>query len=346
MREAVERGVHIGVPFGYRRSDGQGTPLALHPDEAPTVKHAAECRALGWSWPRIARNLNESWCPPRRTTRTINGERVTWQAEWNHTTVHQMLKQRVYRGWAYSGQYENRAAHPVIIDDDLWTLIEATRGVKHDRPEEGYELSGLVRCSGCGYAMVHSHERGGRYYRCKRRNGNGDHRCPAPVNIPADALEREVMGIFADAYLTEEAVGEVTSDDEAQARTEVDAADTHMQSVVDTWARVREVRGKLSATQAAQETSAIQAAGDRADAAERELHRVLSASRGHDLLGALTIAKFNAAPADERRRYMSLVYRAVVCYSGGRRVPISDRFKLLTAVSEGATGGHFTSSER
>ena len=338
VREAIERGVHINVPFGFTRSDGPGTPLALNDTEAPTVHRAAECRALGWSWPRIARELNESWAAPRPTTRTIDGHKVTWQAEWNHTTVCQMLDHKVYRGWAHSGKYVNKAAHPVIIDDDLWNLVHASRGVKHDSPEEGYELSGLVRCSGCGYAMTHSVEHGRRYYRCKRRI-NGKDRCPAPVCIPAGELEREVMGKFADTYLTVDAVGETTTEDESQARAELAASEAKMQSVVDTWARVREVRGKLSASQAAQEDSDIRAAGDRADAAERELHRVLSASRGHELLGALTIAKFNKAPADERRRYMSLVYRAVVCYPGARRVAISDRFKILTAVSEGASNG-------
>jgi hypothetical protein len=341
VREAIERGVHIHIPFGYRRSDGQGTPLALDDKEWPTVRHAAECRADGWSWPRIARELNESWCPPRPTTRKLKGESAatTWQAEWNHTTVHQMLKQEVYRGYAYSGQYVNKAAHPAIIPDDLWHRIQATRGVKHDRPAEGYELSGLVRCSGCGYAMVHSIERTRRYYRCKRRNGNGDHRCPAPVNIPAAQLEHEVMVQFTRDHLSERAIGEATSEDETQARTELDAANSHMQSVVDTWARVREVRGKLSATQAEQETTAIGTAGDRVDRAEQELHRVLSTNRGHTLLGALTAEKFIASPPDERRLYLSLVYRAVVCYSGARRVPITDRFRIMSAMPEAANNG-------
>lgn len=339
VREAIEAGCHINVPFGYRRSDGRGSPLEPEPTEAPTVTEAARLRSIGWSWARISRELNAHWCPPRPTTRTIGGTRVTWQAEWNHTTVHQMLRQNVYRGWAHSDPHINKAAHPPLIDPDTWALVEAARGVKPDRPEEGYELTGLVRCSGCGFAMVHSVEHGRRYYRCKRRAGDPK-RCPAPVCIPAKDLEDAVMGDFADTYLKSEAVGEEVNTDEAEARTEVEAANAHMQAVIDTWARARELTGGLSPDQETREANDVKAASVRARQAESELHRVRAAARGNDLLGPLTIKMFNDAPADERRYYMSLVYRAVVCRQGdGWREAVSKRYTILTSMGEGPSNG-------
>jgi DNA invertase Pin-like site-specific DNA recombinase len=339
VREAIEAGVHIGVPFGYQRSAGRGSALTPNAIEAPTVIEAARLRADGWSWPRIARELNEHWCPPRVTTRTINGEKVTWQAEWNHTTVAQMLRQDVYRGWAYSKPYMNKAAHPPLIDPDTWARVQSARGVRHDQVEGGYELTGLVRCSGCGHAMVHSIERGRRYYRCKRRIVSKD-RCPAPTNIPAPELETLVMQQFASEYLREKSEGETLSGDESQALTEVEAANAHMQAVVDTWARVRAVTGKLTTDQATREDNDIRAASARVSAADGALYDVRATIRGNDVLGKLTIAIFNDAPADERRHFLSLMYRAIVCRpADGWREPVSKRYRILRAVSEGPVNG-------
>jgi hypothetical protein len=335
VTEAIERGVHINVPFGYQRSEGRGSPLAPNDTEAPTVIEAARLRADGWSWPRIARELNAHWCPPRVTKR----KGVEWQAEWNHTTVHQMLKQDVYRGWAYSKPHVNKAAHPPLIDPDTWARVEAARGVKHDRPAEGYELTGLVRCAGCGYAMMHNTDNGRRYYRCKRRTVSKD-RCPAGTNIPAAELETLVMQRFAREHLREEATGEAVTQDESQALAEVEAANAHMQAVVDTWTDVRAVTGKLTADQATRQGNDIRAASARVSAAEGALYDVRAAARGHDMLGKLTIAAFNDASASERRHYLSLMYRAVVCRpADGWREDVGNRFTILTAVGEAPVNG-------
>lgn len=345
VREAIESGCHINVPFGYQRSDGQGSPLEPNPTEAPTVTEAGRLRADGWSWPRIAQELNASWCPPRPTTRTLDGKRVTWQAQWNHTTVAQMLKvgangENVYRGWAFSKPYLNKAAHAPLIDPDTWALIIAARGVRPNRPQDGYELTGLVRCASCGFAMVHSNEGNGqRYYRCKRRMGDTG-RCLTPVHIHAKDLEDAVMGEFADTYLKSEAVGEEVDTGESRAQAAVEATRNRFQAVMDTWARARELTGGLSGDQEAREAAAVQAASVAARQAEAELHRVRAAARGNDLLGPLTIKAFNDAPADERRYYMSLVYRAIVCRpSDGWREAASKRYTILTSVGEGPSNG-------
>jgi hypothetical protein len=247
----------------------------------------------------------------------------------------------VYRGWAYSKPHVNKAAHPPLIDPDTWARVEAARGVKHDRPAEGYELTGLVRCAGCGYAMMHNTDHGRRYYRCKRRTVSKD-RCPAGTNIPAAELETLVMQQFAREYLgdSEEAAGEPVTQDESQALTEVEAANAHMQAVVDTWADVRAVTGKLTADQAARQGNDIRAASARVSAAEGALYDLRAAIRGNDLLGPLTLAIFNDASADERRHYMSLMYRAVVCRpADGWREDVSKRFTILRAVGEAPVNG-------
>ena len=145
---------------------------------------------------------------------------------------------------------------------------------------------------------------------------------------------------FAAEYLTEAATGERTAEGEAEAQAEVDAANAAMQAVVDSWVRVREVIGTLTPDQAARETRDIRAASERATAAEGELHRVRATNRGHELLGELTIRTFAEAPAEERRRYMSLMYRAVVCRPAARwREPVTDRYVILRTVSQAPTYG-------
>ena len=102
---------------------------------------------------KIAAELNAKWLPPRPTTR----KGTTWQAEWTHTTVAQMLRQEVYTAWRAASPTASPAP-PGTHHTGKWTLMGAARGVKHASPEEGYTLSGLVRCSGCGYAMTHTVE--------------------------------------------------------------------------------------------------------------------------------------------------------------------------------------------
>ena len=329
VREAIERGVHITVPFGYERSNGRGSPLARCEREAPTVERAAEMRAAGDSWAKIAAELNAKWCPPRPTTR----KGTTWQAEWNHTTVAQMLRQEVYTGVAHSKPHSKPGAHPALITPAQWTLIGAARGVKHASPEEGYELSGLVRCSGCGYAMTHTVEvRKGvthRYYRCKRRAGV-EHRCPAPVTIPAYALEDAVIHRFAADYLREAAAGEVTDTAEREALVALDTAETQYQAVIDTWRRAREF-GTLTARQSESEAREMRAATERVSGAASDLADALASKRGHEMLGTLTLQKFHDADIPTRRHMMSLMYRAIVCRPAERwREPVTDRFTVLT----------------
>ena len=333
VREAVARGVHINVPFGYERSAGRGSPLARCEREAPTVERAAAMRAAGDSWPKIAAELNDKWCPPRPTTRKLKGqsEKTTWQARWTHTTVHQMLKAEVYTGVAHSGEYRKPGAHPALIDPAQWALIKAARGINHNSPDDGYELSGLVRCSACGYGMTHTVERRNgnahRYYRCKRRKDG----CPAPVNIPAYDLEDAVIHRFARDYLTEDAAGEETDTDEREALSALDTAETQYQAVIDTWARARAIR-PLTARQLESETREVAAAGDRVTAAEDALAGVRARRRGHDMLGTMTIAKFLAADLPTRRHLMSLMYRAIICRPAAKwREPVSDRFTILAA---------------
>ena len=49
-RNAVDRGVHTKIPYGYTRSNGRGSSLIPHPVEAPVVASgstASVCRGWG-----------------------------------------------------------------------------------------------------------------------------------------------------------------------------------------------------------------------------------------------------------------------------------------------------------
>jgi DNA invertase Pin-like site-specific DNA recombinase len=177
LTHAVARGVHIapGVPYGYAKDDGK----RLVPDaRAPFVRAAFEQRVSGAPFQRIADWLN-SEAPPRR-------DRRPWAAR----NVERMLRRRVYLGVAHWGEQENRAAHPALVDEELWHAAQA-RVQTHSRRRRDAAIAllhGVVRCAGCRFlmsrALTTSRGYSRQYYRCGVYRVSG--KCAAPAAVRAD----------------------------------------------------------------------------------------------------------------------------------------------------------------
>ena len=106
VEESIERGVHLQARYGYRKSNGGGSELAIVPAEAKQVERAFELRSQGFSWEAIADRMNASGAKPRPYKR----DGVVQQAVWTHKTVRQLVvgqgpdKDRsVYLGMAWNG---------------------------------------------------------------------------------------------------------------------------------------------------------------------------------------------------------------------------------------------------
>ena len=196
--KAVGRGVHLTIPYGYRRGegDGKGKPhprggrrgAGLVPDEpaASIVRRIFAERKQGRGLSAIADGLNADGIPSPRG------------GQWTRQTVRALVRVRTYLGEARKGDDNvNNAAHEPLVDAATWSAAQPSGHAKALRGD-GTVLSGLIRCAGCGYVMGSQKTANGRRYHCNRNHAKG--RCPSPTTAPADAIEELVETLFLNRH--------------------------------------------------------------------------------------------------------------------------------------------------
>jgi DNA invertase Pin-like site-specific DNA recombinase len=325
VRNAIGRGVHLSVPFGYERSNGKGTPLAINEDEAPAVRLAFQLRADGHSWQAVADALNASGIMPRPYKR----HGVVKQAVWTFKTARQLIVGRqedgignaVYLGTAWNGEHITPDAHPALVSEELMRAAADARGTKPIGPDEGYLLSGLVRCKSCGYAMTYN---GRDFLRCRSAQ-HGDGRCPDPVGVNARQLEAVVVADFKRRI-------------RGTVEVEGDQADD---AVIAASAEARRLAMRHANTVAMMPDDLSGAAGEnwrdreRADrealqAAERHEREAKSRARGANLPDDLTADNFDSWPIPDRRTFLAALFAAVVVHKPERwRQPVPERVRVI-----------------
>jgi DNA invertase Pin-like site-specific DNA recombinase len=181
-RAVEEFGIHGGddAPLGYRwteRPDGAKNisgnvkhgPLDIDPETAPRVVQCFEARAAGASTRELCR--------------------ITGLSD---SGIRDLLRNRVYTGTAYSGEFEKPGAHPALMSEELFARVQ--RSWQHKRPSKivGRDKSLLSRvlvCATCGGVgedervrhLVYDRSLGS--YRCKNEL------CPAQVTITAERID-------------------------------------------------------------------------------------------------------------------------------------------------------------
>jgi site-specific DNA recombinase len=169
---AAARGVHVCrvAPVGYRKSGEEGKgPLELDPDVAPVIRELFQRRGAGESWPSLCRFLDE---------------RLPRDTHWTKSTVYGLIARRTYLGEARGGGVVNPDAHPPLVTRGEF---EAAQQVKADGRYDrgGALLSGLLRCGGCGHTLtpMSNGARGYKYYKCRKRYGDGLCERPAAISF-------------------------------------------------------------------------------------------------------------------------------------------------------------------
>jgi site-specific DNA recombinase len=178
---AANRGVHVCrvAPTGYRKdADGRLEP---DPDVAPVVRELFQRRGAGESWPSLCRFLDE---------------RLPRETHWTKSTVTGLIKRRTYLGEARGGGVVNPDAHPPLITRGEFEAAQQTKADgRHERG--GFFLAGLLRCGGCGHTLtpMSNGARGYKYYKCRKRYGDGLCEAPAAISTRrADGyIEREFL---------------------------------------------------------------------------------------------------------------------------------------------------------
>jgi hypothetical protein len=211
----------------------------------------------------------------------------------------------------------------------LYAAANETKGTKPDGPTDGYLLSGLVRCSGCGYAMTYAAGPGGLYLRCRSAQ-HGDGRCPEPASCPAEPLEQLVWERFvADNFDDDGLVAEPVADTNghvAAAQERLRAAKTRSQNAMSLYTLVT----SESERQLAEEQ--VRSAGRELQEAETGLAESKAQARRSRLPEDLTAGEARGYPIPDRRHWLSSVFAAVaVRKARGWREPVVDRARILSA---------------
>lgn len=178
-------------PFGWRpvpHDSGRGYRLALHPDEAPALRDAAERILDGASVGSVAAHLN------RTGIRTAHGH------EWVGQTLRQSLTKPAMIG--------RHGAERLLSDADYARLQGRLakgepRATKYDHAPTLLAPE-VVSCRRCGVPMLPSSGNGGvRVYRCSSRPAPGVGGCfqIAVAHHVDEKVERVLLDTFGDVPL-------------------------------------------------------------------------------------------------------------------------------------------------
>jgi site-specific DNA recombinase len=201
-----DRGIaHVALGlYGYETRGAE--IVGVNEDEAAGVRLIFELREQGVGYGVIRKTLHDSGFRPVR-----GGEFFAI------TTIKDMLRNPLYAGLLKlpDGDLAD-AAHPAIVPREQWDAVQATRQrvATLTRHRAGL-LSGLVVCSGCGYAMKFE-RRGGRpaVYRCVARRASRP--CLGGSTISADKLEDHVVRSLLLARATFESERQAASERQAE----------------------------------------------------------------------------------------------------------------------------------
>jgi site-specific DNA recombinase len=175
------------VSYGYRRGANGKVAAVVHETEAAWVRQIFAWRAMGWGSSHIARELERQKAPLPSCPRARAGY-------WGPSTVYKILRNPFYVGKT-TMQDDSRTTfigdgqHEPIISLDLWDRVQQINE-KRMRPSPHGKtrlLTGLCRCSECGYRMSYTHGRirsdpalAPLYLRCGMRSGFPPSGCKAP----------------------------------------------------------------------------------------------------------------------------------------------------------------------
>ncbi len=284
------------TPTGYRR-DPQTRKLVPN-TEAAKVRLAFRQRGQGMPLVQVARGVGL----------TPSGTRA-------------LLRNRVYLGELRVGVHVNPAAHPALIDEDVWLAAQSTTPTRPARSgREIALLAGLARCASCGHVMSPGSSSVSHVYTCHVQHSAGS--CPAPAAITRDTLESHVERIALDELAKLEATASDSDRATEEIRTELRTAE-------------RELAAYLEGVSAAglrpgQYAKGARLRRDEADRLRSALPEKLA--RRQTPLDGDPVRMWAALDARQRNQLLrGLLECVLVAPAGGRgkRVPINDRVGVI-----------------
>ena len=201
MRAARRRGKWTGgMPrLGYDVAP-EGSRLAVNKEEAEQVRAIFSLYAGNPSLTAVSQELNRRGIR-RKCWKTKKGR---WHEGklWDVANLRRLLTDPIFSGKMTLGTETFPGEHEAIVPKALFqrvqTLMKENRrtGSAPSRNREGALLGGLLRCTACDAAMIHSWTRRSgrlhRYYVCGRAQKRGWSTCPTK-SVPAVEIETFVV---------------------------------------------------------------------------------------------------------------------------------------------------------
>jgi site-specific DNA recombinase len=192
MTEKARTGIYPScAPVGYRNTDGPAGKRVIVPDSdtAPVITELFRRFATGnYSIKALVNEFRDEGV-------TLRGRRPC------SSTVHQILRKRLYVGDFDWDGATYQGTHEPLIDRQCWERVQEllnaraeskTRKVKHD-----FAYTGLVRCGHCGCLLVGELKKSRYvYYHCTGNRG----KCPEPYTRE-EMLTGEFANILRDLVI-------------------------------------------------------------------------------------------------------------------------------------------------
>lgn len=188
-RTAAGNHVTGALPYGYLHDPKDRQKWIVDEEAAPVVKRIFRSVIAGKNIAKITEELTaERILTPNAHWKSI-GERTSRRAhnadpyKWSSATVINILKKEEYMGWKVLNKTETenykskqrkptpenrlvfKDAHPQIIDEETWNIVQRLRGTKRRvyKPDgEPNPLTGILYCADCGAKMYHKRGTSGR----------------------------------------------------------------------------------------------------------------------------------------------------------------------------------------
>lgn len=188
-RTAAGKHVSGAIPYGYIHNPNDRQEWLIDEEAAAIVRRVYRSIIEGVSMAQIADELTAEgvYTPAAHWEQIGAGMKKPHNpnpAKWSIATIIQILKKEEYMGWKVLNKttkesYKSRRreqsapedrlifkdAHPAIIDEETWNVVQRLRETKRVRERIGGEpnpLTGVLYCADCGAKMYHKKGNTGR----------------------------------------------------------------------------------------------------------------------------------------------------------------------------------------
>jgi DNA invertase Pin-like site-specific DNA recombinase len=188
QQEKAEQGIWpTKTPLGYRNITGPDGKkvIAVDPEVGPIVSKLFEWYATGqYALKEVAKNARAIGFLHRKSGNPVP-----------RSTVHSILRNRLYTGWFEWNGKVYRGQHEPLVSVELWERVQGVmddrHASKHRRMTHDFAFSGLIACGRCGCAVVGEIKKQKYvYYHC---TGYADKCRGEPVSCRRKYVREEVL---------------------------------------------------------------------------------------------------------------------------------------------------------